>query len=363
MIKKTAIKRTTAVLFAVVVLCAALCFPASAHTGYISEYAEYYNTWAYTAEELAGTSENGIEDVSVFIGTERYFSQSTIENASSPDIYFASLSNVAACMQKTWEAAECESYAIGHIDGVYSWVADTDADGKPIGWSNVAALKIGSGAANLDIYDVRNSDYITEIYGEDTYSYAYAFIAIAQPSMYWTYRVNTIEPFVVRWHVPQTDGSNKYYAYYGFPYTANSGTTDYGVIDIGSGHPAQSAGYSEGWDECEAYYLPQIEDLMEQIEAERLEHTKELAQVRTESYDNGYQAGVAEAGGGLAVDTSDPAKTVLSFFAVLFKGVRDFFHPFLNIEFLGINLVTAISALGIVVIVLVAAVLILKVVG
>lgn len=86
-----------------------------------------------------------------------------------------------------------------------------------------------------------------------------------------------------------------------------------------------------------------------------------IAAERDNAYDQGFADGNASAG--LGLDTSSPEKTVLSFFAVLFKGVRDFIFPFLEVEISGVSILTLVGVIGLIVFVAIVIGIVAKVRG
>lgn len=78
------------------------------------------------------------------------------------------------------------------------------------------------------------------------------------------------------------------------------------------------------------------------------QHDAELDLAKKESYNSGYDAGVEDAGSGISIDTSDPVNAILGFFAVLFKGIRDFALPILGVEISGVTILTMVGVIGLI---------------
>lgn len=127
------------------------------------------------------------------------------------------------------------------------------------------------------------------------------------------------------------------------------------LINLGKhAHPFSSGGGSNTGD-----LYDQIDQLQSTISQMESDHAAEIAALnsaheealisgRNESYHLGYNAGVEDSQSGISVDTSDPVNAVLGFFAVLFKGLRDFVMPILGVEISGVSILTLVGVLGLI---------------
>lgn len=157
--------------------------------------------------------------------------------------------------------------------------------------------------------------------------------------------------YAVRW-TAKTGNITQKFCYIVVPHPEDDGVVTKAAHYIGNKiHPAQAAYW--GNEASAAEYEGIIADLESDLEAAESERDAAIAERENVweqaydegyaqgeyiGYDNGYRAGVAVGGDvdvDYIIDDTSVQSTVISFIAVCFRGVRDFFSPFFEIEFFG----------------------------